>query len=148
MFPAYSVAERVKNPSPSAAEFTAEHGLSGCGNGLFMNAWKDERNVKKKIAVLTARANDRTQKDIICGIAEAAFAADTDVVVFSNIYNHWIRDEFLNFENVIYDFCDPSGFDGVIVTAEAFLDISRIMEFIFRFWSIFYAELLFWRRKN
>ena len=46
------------------------------------------------------------------------------MVVFSNIYNHWIRDEFLNFENVIYDFFDPSGFDGVIVTAEAFLDIS------------------------
>ena len=66
-----------------------------------------------------------------------------DVVVFSNIYNHWIRGEFLNFENVIYDFFDPSGFDGVIVTAEAFLDISRIMEFIFRFWTIFYAELLF-----
>ena len=89
-----------------------------------MNAWKDERNVKKKIAVITARADDRTQKDIICGIAEAAFAADTDVVMFSNIYNHRIRDEFLNFENVIYDFFDPSGFDGVIVTAEAFLDIS------------------------
>lgn len=91
MFPAYSVAERVKNPSPSAAEFTAEQGLSGCGNGLYMNAWKDERNVKK-IAVITARADDRTQKDIIYGIAEAAFAADTDVVVFSNIYNHRIRD--------------------------------------------------------
>ena len=48
------------------------------------------------------------------------------MVVFSNIYNHWIRDEFLNFENVIYDFFDPSGFDGVIVTAEAFLDISTM----------------------
>lgn len=81
---------------------------------------------RKKIAVITARADDRTQKDIICGIAEAAFAADADVAVFSNIYNHWIRDEFLNFENVIYDFFDPSGFDGVIVTAEAFLDISML----------------------
>ena len=48
------------------------------------------------------------------------------MVVFSNIYNHWIRDEFLNFENVIYDFFDPSGFDGAIVTAEAFLDISML----------------------
>ena len=80
--------------------------------------------MSRKNAVITARADDRTQKDIICGIAEAAFAADTDVVVFSNINNHWIRDEFLNFENVIYDFFDPSGFDGVIVTAEVFLDIS------------------------
>ena len=30
------------------------------------------------------------------------------------------------FENVIYDFFDPSGFDGVIVTAETFLDISTM----------------------
>jgi len=36
--PASSVAERVKNHSPSAAKFTAEQGLSGCGNGLFMSA--------------------------------------------------------------------------------------------------------------
>ena len=48
------------------------------------------------------------------------------MVVFSSIYNHRIRNEFLNFENVIYDFFGPSGFDGVIVTAEAFLDISII----------------------
>lgn len=48
--------------------------------------------MSKKIVVITARADDRTQKDIICGIAEAALAADTDVVVFSNIYNHRIRD--------------------------------------------------------
>ena len=81
---------------------------------------------RKKLAVITARADDRAQKDIICGIAEAAFAADTDVAVFSNIYNHWIKDEFLNFENIIYDFFDPSEFDGVIVTAEAFMDISML----------------------
>ena len=48
------------------------------------------------------------------------------MVVFSNIYNHWIRDEFLHFENVIYDFFDPRGFDGVVVTAEASPDISII----------------------
>ena len=42
---------------------------------------------KKRIAVITARADDRTQKDIICGIAEAALAVNTDVAVFSNIYN-------------------------------------------------------------
>ena len=87
---------------------------------------KGRTECQENIAVITARADDRTQKDIICGIAEAAFATDTDVVVFSNIYNHWIRDEFLNFENVIYDFFDPSGFDGAIVTAEAFLDISML----------------------
>lgn len=79
---------------------------------------------RKKIAVITARADDRVQKDILCGIAEAAFAANTDVAVFSNIYNHWVKDEFLNFENVIYDFFEPTEFDGVIITAEAFMDFS------------------------
>ena len=73
-------------------------------NGLFYECVKGRTKCQEKIAVITARADDRTQKDIICGIAEDAFAADTDMVVFSNIYNHWIRGEFLNFENVIYDF--------------------------------------------
>ncbi len=81
---------------------------------------------KKRIAVITARADDRTQKDIICGIAEAALAVNTDVAVFSNIYNHWIKDKLLNFENIIYDFFVPDEFDGVIVTAEAFMDLSLI----------------------
>lgn len=115
MFTAYSVAERIKNPSPSAAEFTAEQALMWLREWAFYECVKGRTKCQEKIAVITARADDHTQKDIICGIAEAAFAADTDVVVFSNIYNHRIRDEFLNFENIIYDFFDPSGFDGVIV---------------------------------
>ena len=65
-------------------------------NGLFYERVKGRTKCQEKIAVITARADDRTQKDIICGIAEEAFAADTDMVVFSNIYNHWIRGEFLN----------------------------------------------------
>ncbi len=85
---------------------------------------------RRKIAVITARADDRVQKDIICGIAETAFSADADVVVFSNIYNHWVTDELLGFENIIYDFFDPDGFDGVIVTGEAFGELSVIEETI------------------
>ncbi len=83
---------------------------------------------EKKLAVITARADDRSQKDIICGIAEAALAADCDVVVVTNIYNHWVADELLTFENVIYSFFDPTGFDGVIITAEAFMDLSSLSE--------------------
>lgn len=148
MFPAYFVAERVKNPSPSAAEFTAEQELIGCVNGLFYERVKGRTKCQEKIAVITARADDRTQKDIICGIAEEAFAADTDMVVFSNIYNHWIRGEFLNFENVIYDFFDPSGFGGVIVTAEAFPDISRTMEFIFSILVNFLCRIIVLTQKK
>lgn len=83
---------------------------------------------RKKIAVITAKADDRTQMDIICGVTEAAFAENTDVVVFTNIHNHWIIDKVLNFENIIYDFFEPAEFDGVIVTAEAFMELSVISD--------------------
>lgn len=85
---------------------------------------------RKKLAVITARADDRVQKDIICGISQAAFSSDTDVVVFSNIYNHWKEDESLTFENIVYDFFEPDGFDGVIITAEAFMSLSVISDAI------------------
>lgn len=111
---------------PVSGRIYRRTGVERLRERAFYERVKGRTKCQEKIAVITARADDHTQKDIICGIAEAAFAADTDVVVFSNIYNHRIRDEFLNFENVIYDFFDPSGFDGVIVTAEAFLDISII----------------------
>ena len=83
---------------------------------------------QKRIAVITARADAAEQKEILCGIAEAAFAADTDVVVYSNIYNHWTDDKLLNYENIIYTFFDSDYFDGAIITAEAFRDISILNE--------------------
>jgi len=49
---------------------------------------------------MTARADDAEQKEILSGIAEAAFDANTDIAVYSNIYNHWVVDEQLNFENI------------------------------------------------
>lgn len=85
---------------------------------------------RKRIAVITARADDSEQKMILGGIAETAFSMNADVAVFSNIYNHWVSDELLNFENHIYDFFQPEHFDGVIITAEAFMDIS-LLENIF-----------------
>lgn len=81
---------------------------------------------KKRIAVITARADSAEQKEIICGIAEAAFAADTDVVVYSNIYNHWTDDEQLNYENIIYTLFEPNNFNGAVITAEAFRDLSLL----------------------
>lgn len=85
---------------------------------------------RKRIAVITARADDSEQKTILGGIAEAAFSMNADVAVFSNIYNHWVADELLNFENHIYDFLQPEQFDGVIITAETFMDLS-VLEDVF-----------------
>ncbi len=81
---------------------------------------------QKRIAVITARADETEQKEIINGITETAFAYGYDVFVFSNIYNHWVSDPQLNFENVIYSFFEPCDFDGAIITAEAFMDIKII----------------------
>ncbi len=83
---------------------------------------------RKRIAVITARADSAEQKEILCGIAEAALAADTDVAVYSNIYNHWTDDKLLNYENVIYSMLEPRHFDGAVITAEAFRDIAVLDE--------------------
>ena len=81
---------------------------------------------RKKIAVITARADDSEQSEIIAGIAETAFSCNADIAVFTNLYNHWTDDPVLNFENHIYDLCNPAQFDGVIVTAEAFCDLHML----------------------
>ena len=85
---------------------------------------------RKRIAVITARADAHEQKELLEGIAEAAFAMDTDVVVYSNIYNHWLVDEQLNFENIIYTLFEPRHFHGAIITAEAFMDIGILDDVI------------------
>ena len=79
---------------------------------------------RKRIAVITARADDAEQKEVLYGIAEAALYADTDTVIYSNIYNHWVEDTILNYENIIYSLFEPCHFDGAIITYEAFRDIS------------------------
>ena len=43
--------------------------------------------------------------------------------MYSNIYNHWVVDEQLNFENIIYSLFEPSHYRGVIIAAEPFMDI-------------------------
>lgn len=81
---------------------------------------------EKRIAVITARADSSEQKTVLLGISQAAFAANADVEVFTNIYNHWVNDELLNFENTVYDLAAPEIFDGIIITAEAFMDLSAL----------------------
>lgn len=85
---------------------------------------------KRRIAVITARADDNEQKTILTGIAQAALSLDADVTVFTNIYNHWVIDDVLNFENIIYDLVSPEIFDGIIITAEAFMDLSVLDDLI------------------
>ncbi len=87
---------------------------------------------RRKIAVITAKADDLEQRTLLWGITGMALSLNTDTAVFSNIYNHWVNDSFLNFENHIYDFFRPEYFDGVIVTAEAFPDLSMIDDVMIR----------------
>lgn len=83
---------------------------------------------RKRIAVITARADDTEQRMILNGITASAFSMNADAAVFSNLYNHWEEDSILNFENHIYDFFQPEYFDGVIITAEAFRDLSILKD--------------------
>lgn len=78
------------------------------------------------IAVLTTRAEASERKDMLSGIGSAAFSLGLSTAIFSNIYNHWINDKFLNFENVIYDLFDPEPFVGVIIDAEPFPSIPNM----------------------
>ncbi len=87
---------------------------------------------RKRIAVITARADDSEQRMILGGIAETAFSMNADVAVYSNIYNLQGADELLNFENHIYDFFQPEYFDGVIITAEAFRDMKILDDVMHR----------------
>ena len=79
---------------------------------------------RRRIAVITARAGAAEQREILRGIAQTAFSADADVVVYSNLYNYWTEDPQLTYENVIYSLFDPAGFDGAIITPEAFRDMA------------------------
>ncbi len=47
---------------------------------------------RRRIAVITARADESEQSRTLKGIAAAALSVNTDVVVFSNRYNYWDND--------------------------------------------------------
>lgn len=77
---------------------------------------------RRKLAVITARADDAEQKEVLRGIAQAAFAENVDVVVYSNLYNHWSEDPQLTFENIIYSLFEPDWFVGAILMPEPLMN--------------------------
>lgn len=82
--------------------------------------------MKRKLAIITARADDCEQSTTIQAITSTAMAGNIDVIVFTNLYNYHTDDKQLLFENNIYDLFDPSMFDAVILMTEPFADISVI----------------------
>ena len=86
--------------------------------------------MRRRIAVITARADDSEQRMTLTAIAETALVNAIDVVVFSNIYNYFSEDEHLLFENCVYDLFEPSMFDGVIIITEPFPDIFIVSDHI------------------
>ncbi len=87
---------------------------------------------RRRIAVITARADDSEQRMILGGIAETAFSMNADAAVYSNLYNLDGTDTLMHFENHIYDFFQPEYYDGVIVTAEAFRDLKMLEDVLHR----------------
>lgn len=84
----------------------------------------------RRIAVITARADDAEQKEVLYGITQAAFAANADVAVYSNLYNHWTGDPQLTYENIIYSLFDPAWFEGAIIMPEPFMDTAVLNEVV------------------
>ncbi len=81
---------------------------------------------RKRIAVITARADESEQSSTLQGIAAAVLSADMDMVVFSNRYNYWDEDIILTYENIIYAFFSPEQFDAVILMTEPFMNLEII----------------------
>ncbi len=81
---------------------------------------------RRRIAVITARADESEQSLTLKGIAAAALSKNIDVIVFSNRYNYWDDDSTLTYENVIYDLFTAELFDGVILMTEPFMSVDVI----------------------
>lgn len=81
----------------------------------------DTKN-RKLIGVITASACQSEQKQILEGIIETAHKFNTDIAIFSNIYNSAEYFAYVEIENKIYDLIVSQKLDGLILTADSILN--------------------------
>lgn len=74
------------------------------------------------IGVITANASLSEQKQLLNGIIEQAQLVGADTAIFSNIYNSSEYFANVEVENKIYDLIVSEKLDGLILTAESFLN--------------------------
>lgn len=81
------------------------------------------------IGVITARASQSEQRQLLCGIITQAQKMKADTAVFSNIYNSERYHAGVEIENKIYDLILSPRLCGLILTAESILnpDLQQII---------------------
>lgn len=77
---------------------------------------------KPLIGVITARAAQSEQRQILKGIINQAISVGADTAVFSNIYNSSEYSYNIDVENKIYDLISSEKLDGLILTSESFMN--------------------------
>ncbi|MBR3760038.1 MAG: substrate-binding domain-containing protein [Ruminococcus sp.] len=71
------------------------------------------------IGVITAKATDSEQKQILSGILTQAEKIGADVVILTNIYDYYQYYTEIEIENKIYELISSEKLDGLIFTAES-----------------------------
>ncbi len=71
------------------------------------------------IGVITARATNSEQKQILSGILTQAEKIGADVVILTNIYDYYQYYTEIEIENKIYELISSEKLDGLIFTAES-----------------------------
>ncbi len=86
---------------------------------------------KKTIGVITASASQSEQKQLLEGITMQAAKLGAYTAIFSNIYNSYEYFAEVEIENRIYDLITSEKLDGLILTAESFLN-ADVQQFIYK----------------
>lgn len=76
-------------------------------------------NKKPAIGIITSRASESEQKQILSGILSQCEKVGSDAVIITNIYNFYQYVTEIEIENKIYELIDSERIDGLIFTAES-----------------------------
>ncbi len=81
------------------------------------------------IGIITARASETEQRQILSGILAQAARSGADTAVISNVYDFSEYFADVEVENKIYELIQSDRFDGLILTGESIID-SKLKQFI------------------
>ena len=88
-------------------------------------------NHRPVIGIITSKVAEEAQRQLLQGILRKAREMDAEVVVISNIYNFQEYFAGTEVENKIYDLIVSPQLDGLILTAESFMN-EQVRQYIYR----------------
>ncbi|MCR5122797.1 MAG: substrate-binding domain-containing protein [Ruminococcus sp.] len=81
----------------------------------------DHTNHRPLIGVITSRASQSEQRQMLKGVLSKADELGIDIAVFSNVYNFMEYFAYVEVENKIYELVHSERLDGLILTYESLL---------------------------